>query len=246
MKYTEQRYNKLWELDDNCDDYSQVLAVINTEFRSFGDGIIDIMESHYGGKIDDPIAFLKAACSKTEVDIQKIGNSGTLKNWFSGKPRPKKGEDSREKMFALAFALGLTISETKDLFHKVYLDRAFNQRNYQELIYYYCLGKGLSYGKAKELISKVNIDGVSSNDATMRTVYIASDVSNIELEDELINYIRSHGHNFSINNTSARAILVKQKQHALRVAQREAEEAWDKAVFYGKDRNSDSFLYSTS
>lgn len=177
MDYTIQRYNSLWELDPMPDDYTDVLDVLNSEFRTFGEALIDIVEKKAGKHIDDPIAYLKEACKSTEIKIGEIASENTLRNWFAKDLRPKKGEDSRRKMFALAFALGLTTQETCELFRKAYLDRAFNQRNYKELIYYYCIGRKKSFTHAESMIAKVSFDNGISADKTMKTALIADETS---------------------------------------------------------------------
>lgn len=246
MLYTEQREEALfasWAYDVGEDDYSNVLQVLNTEFRTFGEGLVGIMEQKEKAEIPAPIEYLAEKCRENNVPISAIGSSNSLKNWFKGSPRPDKGEVSRHKMFAFAFALKLTPDETADLFHKVYLDRAFNQRNYKELIYYHCLSKGASFQEAENLIAKVQPFG-NTGDKTVYTAYLAKEASQIEKADELLAYIQAHGHNFSLNNESAKDVLRQQKKNALACAQRQAQETWDNSTFYGKDKNSDGFLYA--
>lgn len=152
MDYTQQREDLIWNVDSDGDEYQNVLRVLNEDFRTFGESVTALMEKKASHEIERPIEYLRECCEHTGVPLEDIGSAGTLRNWFSGKIRPKKGEDSREKMFALAFALRLSIPETSELFHKAYLDRAFNQRNYRELIYYFCIGRGLSYGAVCRLV----------------------------------------------------------------------------------------------
>ena len=263
MDYTMQRYDSLWELDPMPDNYSEVLDVLNSDFRTFGEALINLIEKKAGKPIDDPIAYLKEVCKSAEIKISEIASENTLRNWFKKDLRPKKGEDSRRKMFALAFALGLTTQETCELFHKAYLDRAFNQRNYKELIYYYCIGKNLSFAHAEAMIEKVNIDDSVSTDKTMRTALIVDETSRINDDDALLEYIHAHSHNFSKNNTSAKAIAGKWKEKAFYFAQQQykrkkllkeaaeneggkgaGKDIWNNSIFYGKNQKSDSFLYS--
>ena len=246
MRYTEQRENALytsWAYDVGEDDYSNVLQILNTEFRTFGEGLIDIMEQKARTAISSPIEHLIERCQETQIPLSAIGSTNSLKSWFNGGPRPKKGEDSRRKMFAIAFALKLTPDETAKLFHKVYLDRAFNQRNYKELIYYHCLSRDASFQDAEDMIARVQPLS-DAGDKTVYTAYLAKEASQIEKADELLAYIQTHGHNFSLNNKSAKDILCQQKKKALDFAQRQAQATWDDATFYGKDRTSDGFLYA--
>ena len=123
MDYTQQRENLIWNVDSDGDEYQNVLRVLNEDFRTFGESVTALMEKKALHEIERPIEYLRECCEHTGVPLEDIGSAGTLRNWFSGRIRPKKGEDSREKMFALAFALRLSILETSELFHKAYLGK---------------------------------------------------------------------------------------------------------------------------
>ena len=142
MSYTERMEDALFQqwdvLDDYNEDYQSLITALNSEgfFRTFGDGLLFFLgQKNPGLKEESAIAYIRECCAAVEVSQSEIGSINTLKSWFSGGPRPKKGEESRYSMFALAFALQLTPLETADLFHKVYLDRAFDYRNEKEIIF---------------------------------------------------------------------------------------------------------------
>lgn len=76
MRYTEQRENDLfgsWVYDSEEDDYSKVLDVLNTEFRSFGDGMLALMEEYAECTITEPISYIKSMCEENRVPISAIG-----------------------------------------------------------------------------------------------------------------------------------------------------------------------------
>ena len=111
-------------------------------------------------------------------------------------------------MFALAFALNLSPQETADLFHKVYLDRAFDYRNEKEIVYYFCLKNNKSWSDANRLID--NINKVNQNsDHTIYTSQIYLDIQSISEEAALLSYIDKHGNNLSQKNNTAKRILEK-------------------------------------
>lgn len=149
--------NALWqkwnELDDEFDN-TETLDFLNSEdgFRTFGDGVIALINKKYpDANFENVRKFLAAMCNENNMDINDIGSRNTLKNWFEGDKRPKKGETDREHMFALAFALNFTTDETAELFHKVYLDRAFDFRNEKELVYYFCISNNKKWSDAKSI-----------------------------------------------------------------------------------------------
>ena len=213
--YTEQVSERIWEFPVEPImeyDYAEIGAFLNAEFRSFGESITTLIEKKYGTSIDNPAAYIKQACKDTDVDEADIASRNTLKNWFEEGLRPKKSEKSRQAMFALAFALKLTVEETEELFHKAYLDRSFNHRDYKELIYYYCISRGLSYSHATQLISMVDIENCTPSDATIYTTAIKSDIQTITEDAALLSYIENHKHNLSMNNKRALELLELYKE----------------------------------
>ena len=150
--YTQQMENALFEqwdeFDDYNEDYSSLIEKLNSEntFRTFGDGLLFFLQKQNPELIaETAIKYIEKVCQETGVLTKDIASANTLSNWFKGGPRPKKGEDSRKSMFALAFALELNPVETAELFHKVYLDRAFDYRNANEVVYYFCLSNKKSF-----------------------------------------------------------------------------------------------------
>lgn len=249
MNYTEDRESSLFKMldyDIEEEDYSEIINILNEEFRSMGEGIVDIINAKYNLSLDNPIGFIKNKCAENGVPIEDIGSPNKLRDWFyKNSARPKKSDSSRKSVFALAFALKLTIEETKDLFHKVYLDRAFNHRKYNELIYYYCLDRGLSYNHAEHLISMVEISDDNSSDKTMLTQSIFSTISTTSSDESLLSFIKSHPHNFSINCISAKNKMIELKQKAMKTLNKYS------VRFYNSDsedykyisKKSESFLY---
>ena len=204
MEYTMNMIDAVYDmsqLDQNEDDFSALLDFLNSSnFRSFGDGLTAIIQMKMPADFDGTAReYLEKCCQETGVSV---ASSSTRRNWFNGSPRPKKGDKSRQDMFALAFALKLDVAETQELFHKVYLDRAYDKRNYRELIYYHCLKKGDTYDHAKKLISMVSFSDVRQ-DVTMYTSVIAQETESLVDDMELLAYISSHSHNFNLDNVAA-------------------------------------------
>ena len=247
LQYTEQRENALfasWKFDNSEEDYNAIIEVLNKEFRSFGEGLACTLEQKAKKRIEDPALYLEELCEAAGVSIQEIGSRNTIKTWFAGGARPKKGEASRKKLFAFAFALKLNPTETAELFHKVYLDRAFNHRSYNELIYYYCLNNGLSFAHAEELIKRVSFCLDANAGQTVMTSYIAEEAALLHSDLELMEFIQANGHNFAINSRSAKEALLRIKQLALSAAQEEQFSSGADSLSYRRDRTSDSFLYT--
>ena len=248
--YTEQMENALFQqwdaFDDYNEDYTELIDVLNSDdsFRSFGDGLIVFLQKRKPElTADSAIKYIDELCSKTGVSVGDIASTNTLKSWFKGGPRPKKGEDSRRSMFALAFALESTPAEVAELFHKVYLDRAFDYRNANEIIYYFCLNNKKSWADATRLIDVVNSLNSERTDHTVYTSQIKSDVDSFTDENELLLYLKSHAHNLEKSNVSAKKNLTELIEEAKKIVKEEAEQPEYAETFRGSDRDSLNFTY---
>ena len=226
--YTERMEDVLWKKWSDYDadlEFASTLEFLNADngFRSFGDGLVSLMQKKEPSmNIDKAIVYINECCKKNDIELSEIGSTNTLKSWFKGGPRPKKGEDSRDAMFALSFALEFTPDETAELFHKVYLDRAFNFRNEKELVYYFCLANGKTWADAKRIILSIE-HSTDDYDATLHTEAIKNDVNKFSNEAELLSYINTHRHNMQLNNVTAKNYLNSLIEQAKMFAMKEAE-----------------------
>lgn len=207
------------QMDELGDDYSALLDYLNCpNFRSFGDGLKEVIRSKMPTDSSMiPQDFLQSCCKDKGITV---ASAATLYNWFQKGMRPDRAEQRREAMFALAFALELTVEETTDLFHKVYLDRAFNKRSYKELIYYHCIKRGSTYSHAQKLISMVSFNK-DIVDATVRTEVISEQTATFADDMDLLAYIHNRPHNFSLSNVAAIAEYEKQWEKARLTVDRE-------------------------
>ena len=231
VQYTEKMEDLVFkwrELDSYAEDFKDLLEESLRNYRSFSAGLQMFVRRKSEEPVEDCFDWFKKACKANEVPLQVFGSVNTLKAWFGRDPdadvRPRHIAGNRKKIFAIAFALELSIEETAQLFHKVYFDRAFNHRRYEEVIYYFCLQKRLPYKTAEELIEKVDLACAEDDDGTLLTYKIAQDIDKLETTEDLLAYIFMHGHNFAIGTQSAKRVLQKVKQRALKVAQEESVE----------------------
>lgn len=241
--YTEQRENDLfssWQWND-VNNYTHVRSALEEHFRSFGDGLLDMMQLKSKGVIADPLQYLAICAEQNGVPLSAIASTNTLKSWFSGGPRPKKGESSRRAMFAVAFALNLSPDETAQLFHKVYLDRAFDFREPLDIIAYYCLSQSYHWDKFEALISQVPEE--SGTDYTVYTSILENRITGLDSDQALFSFLSSHQNNLSKRNVTAKKWLERLLQKANAFAQNEVSNFWGQDQFGGSDRTSRSFTY---
>lgn len=239
--YTEKMEDSLfqvWNID--AEDYSGVRSILDTEFRSFGDGLMDIMTVKYGN-IEDPVSFIREKANAHGVPLSSIGSLNTLKNWFHAGPRPKKGDTSRQSMFALAFALRFSIEETTSLFHKVYLDRAFDFRDPDDIVAFYCLSHNRTWSDAQALMQHVVCADV--DDKTVYTQVLKDQISVLKEDLELTSFLHRHQNNLSKRNVTAKQQLASLLSKANLFAREELEISAIVEQFKGSDRSSNSFTY---
>lgn len=214
--YTKRLETEIWnmakELDKN-EDFSKVTEFLNSEegFQPFGKRLAIFIAKKIDLDSTDRktvVQALNEACGKTGVGLSEIASDNTFRNWFDKDIRPQKGDDSRRfSMFALAFSLRLSVDDTKKLFHKIFLDRAFNYRNEKEVIYYFCLKNNKSWADAKRMIAEVESMTIDTSDHTQLTNVIVQNVDVMSDEKMLLAYIRENGHNFEKNSVNASKIF---------------------------------------
>lgn len=232
--------------DDYNEDYTPLLEAVNSKdmFRSFGEGLLFFLQKkNVEVTSENAVGYIKECCKKTGVSEGDIGSINTLKGYFKRETRPDKGDNSRYKLFALAFALELTPEETADLFQKVYLDRAFDYRSEQDVVCYFCLQHKKTWKDAKRLLDSIHCDETAPADATVYTSQIKDSVDAIEDEAELLDYIHQHRNNFSKKSVSAKVEKDRLIQDAQEIAKKEATLPENEGAFKNKNRDSLNFLY---
>lgn len=209
-EYTKRHYDELKNIMER--DYEQdyesdeVIAKLNDPdfIRPFYKRLISFYNEVLGENFtaDEAKTDLLKRAEKLNISLLK---RNTIANWFSGKTEPKYGDDDRHRLFAIAFALELDIKKTERLFHKVFLDKAFNERNEKEFIFLHCFYNNKPFSTAEMLIERLDkiISNDTKNEQTEKTTYLGAASMNIN-EDDLLDFIANHPHNFSLNNTAAK------------------------------------------
>lgn len=202
----EKKQKHLSEHNISSDD---LLKYMSEAFRSFSDAInvFLIKNTDYSGDISS----VKERTDYLYSKYNSIGymiNPANIKNWLSGKA-PAYTSESREKMYALCFALNFDLDTTKEFFQKVYFDRCFDCHNIQEAIYYYCMKNSLSYSNAKNLIEQANNMSNSkiasrASQTILYTHIIQQKIDSIHKDDELLSYIQNNSDSFNIIHASAK------------------------------------------
>lgn len=208
MNYTQKIDNSIdqfWDDDASVNAISFLLE--NENFRSFSDGLTELLcRSGYSGDVDS----VDDKCAYLFSKLQELGSTvskKTVKTWFSGSHRPGLSHDSRIKMYEICFSLNVTLPDVYWFFNHVYLDRCFNCHIINEAVYCFCLGKGIKYSRAQELIDIIDKTEapLSDNDTMIinYTKFVKSQIMQFETEEELINFLVLQKDNYATWNTSA-------------------------------------------
>lgn len=249
MTYTARMEDLLFNksnFDDVDDNYADLIESLNSKdtFRIFGEGLLCFLQKRNPELTADKAAkYIEKLCEETKVPVEDIANKGTFRNWFNEDKRPKKGDDSRRKIFAIAFALQLNTEQTAELFHKVYLDRAFDYRNVLDIVCYFCIANNKTWQDVNRILGVVSNLDTDNSDYTSCTVQIKSDIQVMTDENSLIEYIKNHGHNLEKRNISAKQTVNKLISQANELAIKESELPEYRDCFIGCDRTSKNFTY---
>jgi len=190
--------------DDDIDDIFDFLNDKDV-FRSFGQALEAFVVKRMPGSFGKtPREYVQKCLNDKKIHM----NVNTLKNWFSG-TRPKKGKQTRENLYLIAFALELNADDTAELFQKVYYDKAFDMRDRAEFIYFYCLSNRLDYQTACRMLSIVEESDttITPEESTIFTGNIVLDAEQLQEEMQVISYIKKHPYNFRIHNKQAKKEL---------------------------------------
>ena len=186
----------------------------------------------YNGCDQDTLA--KFICEKGEKHNNVPLNSlTTVKNWLKKAP-PTANKTGRENVYKLCFALKMNADETKEFFLKAYLERPFNYKSINEAVYFFCMNRGLTYSDAVRIIEKIgNPHSDSTKESTkdsrsdvaeepeVATERVGYDISLLQTEDDIINYISENRVIFSTQNQTASKKINELLEECMKLAQKE-------------------------
>lgn len=200
-EYTTVLKNHILNGDITSDD---IMTFLNSQdnFMTFGESLTYFIESHFN--TDDAYHYLKTCYKEKKIKY----SPATLANWFLKDMRPKSKGDNRVNVYKIAFALGLNIELTSELFVEVYHDCPFDLRQINEFVYYCSLNLGYTYQHAEELIK--NTEKIFTDNKTEHTVHtqsIIKDAKQLKSDEDIISYIMNHNANFDYYMLSARSVL---------------------------------------
>ena len=213
--YTQNMYQNM--LDEAAEDYafdgdySVLLDKINSDafFEPFSERLLRYLSKHEGEEYSPDSAYLFLYNKMKAAGANP--NRNTLKNWLNvsgalkGSTGPKWGDDGRDAIFQVAFALNLNVRDTEDFFHRVFLDKAFNYRSVREFTYFYCIFHGKPYSEAANLASDAEqlISSGYDSASAADTVAIWDKGKTVGDDAEFLAFIADHCLSFTRKNETA-------------------------------------------
>ena len=210
INYTEFNESSVKRFDFYSDDEETTFDFLTNpnSFRSFDFGLIELYRRiGYNGDLNNRYLMandLKAKLKSIGVEFEK----DTIHDWFLGIHRPQIKASSRPRMYAICFALNLSLTDTIWFFHHVYYDRAFNCHTIDEAVYYFAFKNNLSYAQAQEIIATVkSADSINTLDVASPsynyTHFIQDTISEFNSTEELIEFlIRNKSFFYTWNKTA--------------------------------------------
>lgn len=120
--------------------------------------------------------------------------------------------DRTESIIKICFAFNMTPEQASDFIEKVCYDRAFNFKNYKDIIYYFALKNGISYNEAKKYINALENAGIEEKIANAEKKEELTNLLRDNIQEkneiaEIIDYILSSPENFTTQRESAKKVF---------------------------------------
>ncbi|MGM9947090.1 hypothetical protein [Floccifex sp.] len=201
ISYTKILENRIkYKISDENDDIDQkILLETVSLFCDFCQSFTYfLVEKGYQGDVDDTlnkVSFIKDKFKKNELQVSR-----GIKDWFENKALP-----SRKTSFQICFVFELGIEGTNEFFKKIIHERSFDLHTIEEAIYYFCMKNELSYLDAQRIKEQIQIPKKGKfipNRNVLYTKSIQNCIYQMQSEQELIDYILLHIHDFEYNNAT--------------------------------------------
>lgn len=236
-----EEYNRVANIiqDDESDFFgeSDLLLALwkrKEEWRSFGEGLSELMTmtGYTGGQdVDEKTAYIISAMNSIGVNPAK----STVKAWFSGKRSPDVSDErSRKKMFQLCFALHADKKQSEWFLNNVYLARGFDYHCPEELVYEFCISRGLPYNEAEEMRGQIDLTAVAECSQDKYTRDIVDETRNFTEKSQLVDYINANAADFVKWNKSSRCEIKRLMKELQNEECREKDEKVRETLRQGK------------
>lgn len=143
---------------------------------------------------DDVIEKIVEKIDDLYVDREIEYNESVRKRvhqWIRGKKKPSQSQAYRHNCYDFCIALGMDINETFEFMFKHFQVMPFYYKNRTDAIYYYCILNNRSYDTIVK-IRDIAKDFPATNDESVDTAYIGRKISEIDNDEEFIEYLKNY------------------------------------------------------
>lgn len=201
--YTDYLERQTYDIFEH-DDYISELYKVVEEFRPLDEALdFFIKKKGYFGKNNprEKSQFMLEKFKEAKINVPR-----NIYDWFE---RPIKLE--RKTIFQIAFAFNLSIEETVELLKMMFSFHRIDKHDIREIVYFFCLDKGLDYRTAEEILSmlpKTKKSNLPSEHKIVYTQAIDEALEQITSKEELIDYLTKNASVFEYNNATAHRIIL--------------------------------------
>jgi len=136
--------------------------------------------------IDSIISETEARYNNNGIEFTK-----TIRQWLQGKKKPSQSQAYRHNCYDFCIALGMDINETFEFMFKHFQIMPFYYKNKTDSIYYYCILNNRSYDTIVKMLD-IAKDFPATNEETVNTAYIGRKISEIDNDEEFIEYLKNY------------------------------------------------------
>lgn len=122
-----------------------------------------------------------------KIGITDDNRLKSVRDWIDGKSEPSP--TNRENLYNLCLALELDVEMTMEFFLKNYLAIPFNFKDCVDVAYYYGILRGKTYKEITDILERVKKEKSTRPFENKDTLEIKLDVSEIEEDEKLIQYV---------------------------------------------------------
>lgn len=208
-----------WGKDFNINDNTYPMDELRDN-NIFLEGV----SSYLGIDADD----IDSIISETEA---RYNNNGieftkTIRQWLQGKKKPSQSQAYRHNCYDFCIALGMNFNETFEFMFKHFQIMPFYYKNRTDAIYYYCILNNKNYDTIVKM-RDIAKDFPATNDETVDTAYIGRKISEIDNDEEFIEYLKIYcyddEHQFATARRNILEMLDKCKGEAYANVKKDSE-----------------------
>lgn len=164
------------------------------------------VSSYLGIEVDDINAIVFEM--KTRYNDKGMEFTKTIRQWLQGKKKPSQSQAKRHNCYDFCIALGMNINETFEFMFKHFQIMPFYYKNRIDAIYYYCILHNKNYETIVKMRDIANTFP-ATNDETIHTEYMGRKISEIDNDDEFLNYLKHYCYDDEHQFATARCIILE-------------------------------------